>query len=589
MPASPALRPSFPRRLPARVRGAAVAVALVALAAARALAGGGPENVFVVVNPTSADSIAVANAFVAARDIPPINIFMLPWQDGKEGTTLARFRADLLAPVVRAVDSRRLAAQIDCIAWSSDYPWRIDYKDELPPDLVAKDPFPSASLTGMTMLFGAVQSGVPAWLDAESNDYFRPLGRDGVPETTQGFRGWYGWGQNGELLEAGGTRYLLSVMLGVTAGRGNSPREVASYLRSAAKADGTKPKGTIYFMTNPDVRTTTRSGVFPATVKALEKLGVKAEVASGVLPGGRRDVAGLMTGAPTFDWRASGSTIVPGAICENLTSFGAIFSQGNGQTTLAEFLRAGAAGSSGTIIEPYSIQAKFPHAAIQVHYARGASLAEAFYQSVRSPYQLLVVGDPLCQPWASIPQVEVVTAADSKLLETGGSLAGVVELEPRASVPGGGAVDRFELFVDGVRVTDCGSGGRLTFDTATLADGHHDLSVVAIDASSIETQGRQVVPVVFANHGRSLELTVEPRETSLKGTVRITVKGVGVEGAVVFAMGRVLGRTTGAEASIEVPAELLGRGSVTVRATGRGGPRPADGATAVPVTVTVGD
>lgn len=125
----------------------------------------------------------------------------------------------------------------------------------------------------MTMLYTAVQSGGVAWLDPESNDYYRPLARDGVPATTQGFRGWYGWGNDGSLLEAGGTRYLLSVMLGVTAGRGNKPSEVAAYLKSAAKADGTRPEGTIYFMTNADVRTTTRSSVFPAIVKAARQPG----------------------------------------------------------------------------------------------------------------------------------------------------------------------------------------------------------------------------------------------------------------------------------------------------------------------------
>ncbi|MCE9632521.1 MAG: hypothetical protein K8S94_17690 [Planctomycetia bacterium] len=556
-------------------------------AAAVAPAGGGPENLFVVVNPASADSLAVANAFIATRDVPPINILMLPWKDGVESTTTALFRSDLLAPVLRAIDSRRLAPQIDCVVWSSDFPWRIDFKDELPPELAAKDRFPSASLTGMTMLYAAVQSNTPAWLDTESNDYYRPLGTDGVPQTTVGFRGWYGWGQNGELLEAGGTRYLLSVMLGVTAGRGNTPREVATSLRSAARADGTKPKGTVYFMTNGDVRTTTRSGVFPAAVQALDKLGVRAEIVSGVLPKGKKDVAGLMVGTPDFDWRSSGSTILPGAICENLTSFGAIFTPSAGQTPLSEFLRYGAAGSSGTVIEPYSIQAKFPHAAIQVHYARGASLAEAFYQSVRSPYQLLVVGDPLCQPWASIPVVEVVTAADSKLLEPEATLSGTVELEPRATVPGDGVVDRFELFVDGVRLTECGPGGRLMLDTTALADGHHDLRVVAIESSPVETQGRSIVPVSFANHDRSIELAVEPLRTTRKGTVRVAVKGTGIEGAVVFALGRVLGRISGAESSIEVPAELLGAGTVMIRATGRGGPRPADGVNAVPVAVEV--
>ena len=112
---------------------------------------------------------------------------MLPWQDSVESTTIARFRNELLAPIVKAIDSRRLSTQIDCIAWSSDFPWRIDYKDELPPELAAKDTYPSASLTGMTMLFTAVQSGGPAWLDPESNDYYRPLARDGVlPGSAQG-------------------------------------------------------------------------------------------------------------------------------------------------------------------------------------------------------------------------------------------------------------------------------------------------------------------------------------------------------------------------------------------------------------------
>ncbi len=567
----------------------ALTAALLLAMLAQARAGGGPENVFVVVNPASEASLAVANAFIAARGVPPINVLMLPWQDSAENTTLTRFRSDLLGPVLRAIDSRRLSPQIDAIAWSSDFPWRIDYKDELPADLAAKDAFPSGSLTGMTMLFAAVQSGAPAWLDPQSNDYFRPLGRDGVPETTVGFRGWYGWGPNGELLEAGGTRYLLSVMLGVTAGRGNTPREVAAYLRSAARADGTKPKGTVYFMTNGDVRTTTRSGVFPAVVKALDGLGVQAEIASGSLPSGRKDVAGLMTGTPSFDWRASGSTILPGAICENLTSFGAIFTPSAGQTPLSEFLRHGAAGSSGTVIEPYSIQAKFPHAGIQVHYARGASLAEAFYQSVRSPYQLLVVGDPLCQPWASIPEVEVVTAVDATVLEAGTTLSGTAVLEPRAKLPGTGTVDRFELFVDGVRLSECGPGERLTLDTSTLADGHHDLRVVAIESSPLETQGRIVIPVTFANHGRSIELAVEPRTTSLEGTVRIGVRGEGIAGSVVFATGRVLGRISGVDSSIEVPAKLLGVGRVTIHATGRAGGTPAEGVNAVPVTIDVTD
>ena len=550
--------------------------------------GGGPENVFVVVNSTSDDSIAVANAFVACRGIPAINVFMLPWAGDKEATTIGRFRDEILSPILRVIDSRRLAPQIDMVVYSSDFPWRIDYKDWLTPEIARQDTFPSGSLTGMTMLFGAVQSGGPAWLDPESNDYYRPLNSEGVPITTEGFRSWYGWGSDGRLLEAGGNRYLLSVMLGVTAGRGNTVREVTAALERAAAADGTRPAGTIYLMTNGDIRTATRSGAFSATVRALARLGVNAEIVSGNLPERKRDVIGLTSGTATFDWPASQSRILPGAICENLTSFGGVFTATAPQTPLSEFIRAGAAGSSGTVIEPYSIQAKFPHPGIHVHYCRGASLAEAFYQSVNAPYQLLVVGDPLCQPWATIPQV-AATRGDGRPLEAGASLTGIVELVPQSKLPDGGIADRYELFVDGVRVSSCGAGGTLAIDTTPLADGHHEFRVVAIAPNSIETQGRLVVPVTFANHGRRLTMTASPDRVPNGGQVRVQIEGSGIDAALVFATGRVLGRIQGSSGAVDIPGVMLGRGRVTLYAAGRGGPSPAESVNAVPVIIEVGE
>lgn len=552
------------------------------------LAGGGPENVFLVVNSTSANSIAVANAYVAARGVPPINVFMIAWAGSKEAVSIARFKDEILGPILRGIDARRLSPQIDMIVYSSDFPWRIDFQEALPPDLAKKDTFPSGSLTGMTMLFGAVRSGVPAWLDPKSNRYCRPLATDGIPATTLGFRGWYGWGTDGRLLEAGGNRYLLSVMLGVTDGRGNTVDEVASYLSRAAAADGSRPKGTVYLMTNSDVRTTTRSAAFPATVKAIEQLGVRAEIASGTLPVGKKDVAGLTTGTPTFDWTTSRSTILPGAICENLTSYGGIFTASFGQTPLSEFLRAGAGGSSGTVIEPFSIQAKFPHPSIHVHYCRGASLAEAFYQSVSSPYQLLVVGDPLCQPWAVIPEVRAALA-DGNPLDPGVSLSGSIEVMPSATLSDGGAADRFELYVDGMRVASCSSGEGLSLDTTILADGYHELRVVAIAATAIETQGRLVVPVSFANGTKTLTMKAVPDRIAANRKVTVSIDGSGIEGVTVFATGRVLGRITGESGTLEVPAAMLGQGRVTIHATGRGGRSAAESVNATPVTVTVMD
>ena len=592
--------PSGPGHTMNRLILSAVCLALTCSWIPVVRAGGGPENLFLVVNASSPDSVAVANAYAALRGIPPINVLMLPWQNSTESISIAAYRSDLLDPVLQAIDGRRLAPQINCVVYSSDFPWRIDFAEEMPEALATQQihKFPSGSLTGMTMLYGAVRSGKgPVWLDPQSNRYWRPLDAEGVPKSTDGFRGWHRYGAQGEVVQDSGNRYLLSVMLGVTAGRGNSVPEIVRGLEAAAAADGTKPPGTIYFVTNDDVRTKTRSPAFPPIVRALEALGVKAEVVSGVLPAAKRDVAGLMTGAADFDWQASKSTIVPGAICENLTSFGGIFTPSAGQTPLSVFIRAGAAGSSGTVVEPYALQAKFPHPALQVHYARGATLAEAFYQSVQAPYQLLVVGDPLCRPWATIPQVDVGTAGDGKDLAANGTLSGTIELLPRATVAGQksprdgsastGAVDHFTLFVDGVQLAQCRPGERLPLDTAQLADGYHELRVVATESSSVQSQGRWVLPVRFTNHGKTLTLEVKPARVSIAGTVRVRVDGEGLDGVAVFSMGRVLGRTAGGDTTIEVPAELLGRGRVTIRATGRSGPGAANSVNADPVTIEV--
>ncbi|NBV47214.1 MAG: hypothetical protein EBR86_16660 [Planctomycetia bacterium] len=562
--------------------------ALPLLTATAAEAGGGPENVFLVVNPTSAASRAVANAYIHLRRLAPINVFMLPWEGSTEGVPIGVFREEILTPILKAIDGRRLSTQIDHIVYSTDFPWRVDFAAELPPQLVGKDQYPSGSLTGLTMLYTHVIGGNHGYLDVASNHYYRPVDGDGIPVGTIGFRSWYGWGRLGELYEAGGTRYLLATMLGVSAGRGNSVREILTYLEAAAGADGSQPPGTVYLVQNKDVRSTTRSGAFVGVARELGKLRVACEIVPGSLPVAKRDVIGLTTGVPDFDWPASGSRVLPGAICENLTSYGAIFTKSAGQTPLSAFLRAGAAGSSGTVTEPYALQAKFPHPGIHVHYARGANLAEAFYQAVQAPYQLLVVGDPLCQPWARIPDVEVVTKPDLAVMQPGQTVSGQLLLEPRAHATGTNPVDRFELFVDGVRIGHSNAGDPLPLDTATLADGHHEIRVVAIDSSPVETQGRAVLPISTSNHGRELVVVAEPAAVALDGSVKISVVGKGVETVTVFASGRVLGRIDGAVGAIDVPGADLGLGTVTIMATGRAGSGATEAANAIPVLVTVG-
>ena len=313
-------------------------------------------------------------------------------------------------------------------------------------------------------------------------------------QPTHGFRAGIGWLPNGESTEPQrGPRYLLSTVLAVTAGRGNSVEEALASLRRSAEADGTKPTGTVYFLRNGDIRSTTREWAFEAAIKRLHALGVNAVIEDGVLPQQKLDVAGAVIGIADFDWPKSGSSMLPGAIVEHLTSFGGVMTKGSGQTPLTEFLRHGAAGSSGTVTEPFAIQAKFPNAFLHVHYASGCSLAEAFYQSVTGPYQLLIVGDPLCAPWRKTLTVTVEGLPADKPLQ------GKVTLSPKADSPDGLRANEFSLYVDGLRVETIATGREFTLDTTRFADGSHTITILARGNDLIETIGRWTALVTVRN------------------------------------------------------------------------------------------
>jgi len=151
---------------------------------------------------------------------------MLPWDGSRKGVTISEFRERLLTPILRAINARSLAAD-RLHRLLLRFPWRIDFIEELPRAARSGQKSPSGSLTGMTMLLPAALTpptgGMLPWLGPESNRYARPLGPDGTPAATgaasaAGMAG----GRAGELMESGGVRYLLSTMLGVTNGRGNT-------------------------------------------------------------------------------------------------------------------------------------------------------------------------------------------------------------------------------------------------------------------------------------------------------------------------------------------------------------------------------
>jgi hypothetical protein len=549
------------------MRFAAILVAL--LIHGPVLAGGGPENVALVINAKSQSSLAIANHYAHLRQIPAINLVRIDWDGPLDLIKVEAFREKILQPAITTLAQRGVLGQIDYLIYSSDFPYSIDFSGlgaiKGVPEGAAMVFQPTGSITGLTYLWQSVLAGSPDPVLLRTNQYMRTADGQLRDDKPRGFRSWHGWGPDGRL-SATGRHYMLSMMLGLTTKNGNSIPEVLSYLSRSAAADGTRPKGTIYFAQNSNIRSQRRHGHYPQVVRELEALGVRAEIVTAEAPNGKKDVQGAMLGISTFDWKATGSTILPGAFCDHFTSFGGAIERGSGQTLLTEFLRHGAAGACGTVIEPTAQVEKFPHPRVHVYYAHGCTLAEALYQSVFGPYQLLSVGDPLCRPWAEIPQVRALG------LVRHGEVAGVLKLRPDATFKRTGVTAGYwELFVDGVRAARAKGETELKFDTKTLSDGYHELRLVVVDDTPIETQGRTIVPVMVNNFGRHITLSPPATKSVRHGQpLVVTVKANDAQQVVVIAQQHVVGKLEGGEGRIKIDTRQLGPGPISLRAVAFG-------------------
>ena len=383
-------------------------------------------------------------------------------------------------------------------------------------------------------------------------------------------------------------RYYLSTSLAFTGEWGNSTPEALRALDASIAADGTNPDGTFFFLVNGDVRAQTRKGRFESTVAALKARGRKAVILekgadgqTGVLPVCKDDVLGGVLGISDFSWPECKSRILAGAIVEHLTSFGAVFGFA-GQTKCTALIRAGAAGSSGTVNEPYALEAKFPVPAIHVHYVEGCSLAESFYQSVWGPYQLLVIGDGLARPFAKFAKV---TVGSDRWAGTG-TIAVKPVVEPAADR----AIGRVELWVDGALVVEGKPGEDLALDTTKLDDGPHEVRAVAVEQDPIETRsfGQALLQVTNGTRKLTIDESGAPRpRAAYESTLVFSGHATDSTEVTLFVGARELGKVPagGGTWKVSVPASRLGMGTTIVHARAVGAAGPACGSAFVTVGV----
>jgi hypothetical protein len=659
-----------------------IGLSLILVWPATVLAGGGPENLLLVVNADCPTSKLVANHYIQLRKIPPGNVLYLTNVPGEQRIKLKDFETKILSPIFEYIKSAKLQKQIDYIVYSTGFPTSIQIPDhhnrviaqikesqgEQTANQFVKILQPQASLTSLTYFAVHVFANDPSYLGLEANQYFRrpaehllerpfppPLqdryaaGRralddkkldeaikifdelqreqpsqlavsyslaqahalsgdtkaaanwlarsirlgwcyrdktktdpafasaiadplfkgivDRLPDVpyefspTLGFSSNFSWAPNGGINTGPGTgmNYVLSTILGIHHEFGMTEREILQHLQRSVAADLTYPQGNFIFAQTSDVRSRTRQPFFQTAISQLQNLGAKADTTKEHFPKSGQ-ISGLQIGSSTFDPKSSIAKILPGSIADNLTSYGGDYTR-EGQTKLTELIKAGAAGSSGTVVEPYSIIQKFPHPMIQVHYRRGCSLAEAFYQSVSGPFQLLIVGDALCQPWAKPPKFQI---AGVEPLQT---VSGTLELQFSFTDPS--QIEVIDIFVNGKLVGRQPRIENFRFDTAQLPDGYHELRFVAVASNSIQSRSSLNLPIQVNNSQKNLALSATAEAYHVQEQIELTID-TNVEGPVeIYCNSLKCAELLSGSGKVAFPAALIGRGPVSLRAVSK--------------------
>jgi hypothetical protein len=255
--------------------------------------------------------------------------------------------------------------------------------------------------------------------------------------------------------------------------------------------------------------------------------------------------------------------MTPGAFGDHLTSWAATFDIG-AQTKVAEWLANGASGSWGAVEEPCNYTGKFPHARLHLYYQQGVTLGEAaFRASQYTPFQMLLYGDPLTRPFAYVPNVIYVNPPT-------GPVSGILPIQAIATTANPiGSIGTMELWIDGVvRATAGGNALSTNLDTTLLADGVHDLRILAYESTLVRTVGHWNGKIIVNNLGRSVALNAMPQSGLLSQAFQcgVSASGSNVSEVRLVQNGRVLAALTGSSGILTVHGWELGAGPAVVQA-----------------------
>jgi len=410
-----------------------------------AYAGGGPLNVVVLYNGDIPEATAVAKHYGLARSLPPGHLCAVTGVKATDTTIdVPTFKSKIQAPLDVCISALPHPDLVDYVVIVRGLPYnvalptygaslqalvqvrhatKISDKSEMAGmgqpgsgTATVANPLHASAIQDYSA-DSTIDNPYKAWY-SDANSITRANPPPAFHSASAAMGGGYDLMNNSLTFINNVYDWSKSNLVVVTSLDGFDYKDANDLIDRGVASDGTFPKAEIMCMQGEDSARAARDPECEFTTRMLTSAGFNGKWETpfnGTLSG--HTVAAYFTGSSDSVKNAiAGNTFVPGAITDNLTSYGAAISnfacsadgtkcpESEAQTSCARFVRAGATGTHGTVAEP--LNNVFPNAGSMLLYTFGYSLGESYFLSERFLYwQNITLGDPLATPYAKRPTV----------------------------------------------------------------------------------------------------------------------------------------------------------------------------------------
>lgn len=422
---------------------------LIVAGPAAALAIPGPATTAVIANRNLPESVALARQYVDARSIPERQLCLLDLPN-EETVSFQVYLDRLDGPFDTCLSDARVDARIEAVVLMRGVPLRVTVPARL--DQGAQRASVAALLQSSRATL--LSDGSARLIDSFSPGQAAMCGPSPctVARWENAYRsGRFERGWNGQRSGIRQRPWLVTML------HGRSYADAARLIASATQAESStvaKANARFLLMAGADpARGALDPGYFTVAAN-LESLGFGVERVDFNANRTGETLAGFVTGAARLDTTIEGNNYLPGALVDNLTSFGAVpenfrVTGEERQVSIARWVAKGVAGAHGTTDEP--LNNSFPFRQFLVDWAAGWTLAEAYHRNLPFIYwRNLVLGDAMAAAWAERPSVALQEVIPGQAV-AGSTFLSVVA-EPQAEVTS------VVLYVDGLEVERAAGG-----------------------------------------------------------------------------------------------------------------------------------